>query len=210
MSMPWKETTTCPKCGKENEFTLWQSLNADLSPEAKQDLLDGTLFQVTCKHCGYVSNVNYNILYHDMTHQVMMHCVRECDVEETKQMIKQAEEDGMKMPGYRKRIVTDQNSLREKAMIFDQGLDDRVIEIAKLYYLAFAKEKCPDANATEIYFLAENGKYRFVFLGDTPLHAEFPMSMYEKIKNQYESRLIAAGEEETEIGIEWALRIFKG
>ena len=39
------------------------------------------------------------------------------------------------IPGYRKRIVTNQNALREKAIIFENELDDRVVELIKLLYL---------------------------------------------------------------------------
>ena len=44
MSMERKETVTCPECGQEQDFIVWHSLNGDLDPEAKQRLLDGTLF----------------------------------------------------------------------------------------------------------------------------------------------------------------------
>lgn len=63
-----------------------------------------------------------------MTNQVMVYFVDEESVEETLATMNEAEKKiNLEMPGYRKRIVTDQNALREKAIIFDQKLDDRVI-----------------------------------------------------------------------------------
>ena len=70
MSLENKEIIKCPECGKENEFIVWQSLNGDLDPEAKQKLLDGTLFQFKCSGCGYESNVSYPTLYHDTARRV--------------------------------------------------------------------------------------------------------------------------------------------
>lgn len=68
MSIERKEMIICPKCGHEQEFLVWQSLNGDINPEAKQQLIDGTLFHFECEKCGDKSNVDYSMLYHDMTH----------------------------------------------------------------------------------------------------------------------------------------------
>lgn len=57
MSVPRKEAVTCPHCGKETDIIIWESLNADLNPKEKQQLLDGTLFRFTCD-CGYTAGVD--------------------------------------------------------------------------------------------------------------------------------------------------------
>lgn len=57
------------------------------------------------------------------------------------------------IPGYRKRIVTNQNALREKAIIFENELDDRVVELIKLLYLLDVQDKFPEVNIVEGYFL---------------------------------------------------------
>ena len=80
MSMERKETITCPECGHTQDFIIWQTLNGDLDPEAKQQLLDGTLFRFECNKCGHKSNVDYGILYHDMMHQAMIYYVDENSV----------------------------------------------------------------------------------------------------------------------------------
>lgn len=38
MSRPRKETVTCPKCGKESDITIWDTLNAEMNPKEKQQL----------------------------------------------------------------------------------------------------------------------------------------------------------------------------
>ena len=72
MSIEKQISVTCPKCGSEINTTYWQSLNGDINPEAKQLLLDGQLFRVLCGSCGITTQVHYPILYHDMTHNVMI------------------------------------------------------------------------------------------------------------------------------------------
>ena len=61
------------------------------------------------------------------------------------------------IPGYRKRIVTNQNALREKAIIFENELDDRVVELIKLLYLLNSvytrsgQNGTPNSNATNLH-----------------------------------------------------------
>lgn len=209
MSMKRKETVTCPECGQEQDFVVWHSLNGDLDPEAKQRLLDGTLFHFECSNCGHRSNVNYGMLYHDMTNQVMVYYVDEDSVEETLATMNDVENKIGPMPEYRKRIVTDQNALREKAIIFDQKLDDRVIEIIKLIYYSNACKQVPDANIDAVYFLAADGKYILQFVGDTPLSAEVPVEMYEEIKRDFAEQLAVAGDKDALVNLHWASDFLK-
>lgn len=80
-----------------------------------------------------------------MTNRAMVHYVQEDSFEQTISMIHELEgkldafEQSLRA-GYRTRIVTNQNSLREKALIFKCGLDDRVVELAKLFLIAHAKQ----------------------------------------------------------------------
>lgn len=211
MSMERKETITCPECGTENDFVVWQSLNGDLDPEAKQRLIDGTLFDFKCKKCGYESKVNYPILYHDMTHNVMIHCVPEEGVEEAyKEFVESENAFGIKLPKYTKRIVTNHNSLREKAIIFEYGLDDRVIEIIKLFYYANASKQFPEANIRDVFFLVADGKFILEFIGDKPLSAEIADGMYDSIKADFAEKLEASEDDDVIINIGWASKILKG
>lgn len=211
MSRQSKKTITCPECGEVNEFIIWQSLNGDMDPEAKQQLLDGTLFGFECKKCGHKSSVSYPILYHDMKNEAMVYYVDEDSVEKTQAIMSDTEnKTGPEMSGYRKRIVTDQNALREKAIIFEHGLDDRIIEIIKLLYYFNATEKFPDANITAIYFLVADGKFILEFFGDNTLSAEIPISMYDNVKKKYADRLEAAGNTESIINLDWARAFLNG
>ena len=209
MSLENKEIIKCPECGKENEFIVWQSLNGDLDPEAKQKLLDGTLFQFKCSGCGYESNVSYPTLYHDMSNQLMIYFVKEEDVEETKKTFEPNSEFGFVMEGYRRRIVIDQNSLREKAIIFENGLDDRVVEIIKLIYFSNLRQSQPDAKVDVAYFMVAEGEYQIHFLGETPMTAVVDASLYEKVAHDFADKIENA-EEDYIIDLGWALKALSG
>jgi hypothetical protein len=209
MSKHSLETVACPMCGNKEKITIWDSLNSELSPDAKQKLLDGELFRFTCSKCGNSTGVFYPCLYHDMTHNVMIYLVDEQHVEETKKVMDYVENhmtdiakasvpSGLKIEvpdlgGRRKRIVTEQNSLREKAIIFDNNLDDRVIEIIKWLYYVSVYEQHPDIN--EIYFFAEDGKFKLQFIGNMMWSVDVQEGLYEKIKEQYKERLDSVDKE---------------
>lgn len=209
MSLENKEIIKCPECGKENEFIVWQSLNGDLDPKAKQQLLDGTLFQFKCSGCGCESNVSYPTLYHDMSKRLMIYFVREEEVEETKKTFEPNSEFGFVLEGYRRRIVTDQNSLREKAIIFENGLDDRVVEIIKLIYFSNLRQSHPDAKIDVVYFMVADGEYQIHFLGETPLIASVDTSLYGKVALDFSDKIENAKDDYI-IDLEWALRVLSG
>lgn len=205
MSRERRKTITCPKCGKESNYIIWDSLNGDLNPDAKRRLIEGTLFDYNCPHCGHQGNVDYEILYHDMTHHVMVYYVHEDSVEKTLGMFSNVEEKmGISMTGYRKRIVTNQNALREKAIIFENELDDRIIELIKLFYLANAQKQFPDANITEAFFWMDHGKYNLQLIGDQLLGAEISADLYKSLKNEYAEKFNAAVDNQCMIDIDWA------
>lgn len=211
MSIKKKATVTCSVCGTENDFVIWQSLNSDLDPEAKQRLIDGTLFDFKCKKCGHESKVNYPILYHDMAHNVMIHCVPQENVEEARKSLTESQNAfDDKLPQYTNRIVTNPNALREKAIIFEHGLDDRVIEIIKLLYYTKAREQFPEANITDVFFLVADGEYILEFIGDKPLSVEVPVDMYENIKCDFAKQLENADDKEVLIDMRRAAGLLRG
>lgn len=143
MSRQQEVDITCPGCGFAGRFVIWDSVNNVLSPEAAQKLIDGSLFLYECPNCGEKNQVFYACLYHDMEHRAMVQLVSD-----TEESVKKAFETYEKLmgdgivkeinsdSGYKHRLVTDINSLREKASILRDELDDRAVELMKLIVLA--------------------------------------------------------------------------
>ena len=206
MSIELKEMVTCPQCGKDSEFIVWNSLNGDIDPDAKQQLLGGTLFVFECPHCGHSTNLVYPILYHDMKNQTMVYFTGKESVERAKMAFNDTvNKIGFSLSNHRMRIVTDQNALREKAIIFENELDDRVIEIIKLLYFANVQKQCPSVHITDAYFLIANGKYLIQLIGERDLSAEFNRDLYKKIQAQFVAPL--ASDNEMCIDMDWAQQV---
>jgi len=56
----------CPKCGSASQMTVWHSLNVQLDPEAKEELLKGRINLFHCGSCSFEAFVPIGLLYHDM------------------------------------------------------------------------------------------------------------------------------------------------
>jgi hypothetical protein len=121
------------------------------------------------------NQVVYSCLYHDMKQRVMVQLVLNED-EAIEQAFETFDElmdnDTVKSSGieseYTYRLVTDINSLREKASILNDKLDDRAIELVKL----IASIQCADddeffSEAVPYYFrMDEHSGLVLNFVGD--------------------------------------------
>ena len=192
MSKHHLEQIECTHCKHKQNFMMWDSLNGDLDPKAKQSLIDGTFFNFKCEKCGFEANVVYNTLYHDMTHNVMVYFVTPNMVETTKMQMEKASQHlekftkdslppTLRMPKTRNRIVTSQNRLREKAIIFNAGLDDRIVELTKMYCFYEISKQGVDVVPEDMYFYIEtNGDYKIQIIDKGG--CDVPKELYQQLE----------------------------
>jgi len=204
MSKHRKESIVCPGCGKKQDIIIWESLNAELSPEAKQKLLDGDFFVFNCE-CGYSAGIDTALLYHDMTHQVMVYYVNEDSKNHAKETFEETKKFGML--DYRYRIVTSKDELREKALIFDKGLDDRIIELIKVFYFLQIEENNPDIDIEGLLFYTSGEELRLYIMGTKNMSAVINMELYKKIEENYSEELTE--DADYFINAAWAMNFFQ-
>lgn len=132
MSYPIDQTISCRKCGNQQKFTCWGSINTSVDPELKNKLFQGKLTTYVCNHCGAEGEVTYDILYHDMDSPLLLYLKYP---DEDGQIYLDDEIEGMAgLLGdhYTFRTVPSFRELVEKVKIFDDGFDDFTIELLKL------------------------------------------------------------------------------
>ena len=205
MSKHRKESIVCPGCGNKQDIIIWESLNAELSPEAKRKLLDGDFFVFNCE-CGYSAGIDTALLYHDMTHQVMVYYVNEDSKNQAKETFEETKKFGML--DYKYRIVNSQDELREKALIFDKGLDDRIIELIKVFYFLQIEENNPDLDIEGLLFYTSGEELRLYIMGTKNMSAIINMELYRKIEENYSERLTE--DVDYFVNAEWAMKFFNG
>lgn len=199
MSMPQRETVECPKCGKKLTYTMWQSINTQMD-FAIPDIISGKLFEVVCDKCGQKLHIMYPILFNDMIHHIMISYVMPGSEEEAMKGF-----DFSRSLGYRLRIVTSQESLREKTAIINAGLDDRIVELMKIIVLAQTGDQLEGKDLGGIYFIPDEKQpvMEFVIAGK-PSYLNIVMDGYRFLEETYRDAF-AETDDDTIIDREWAL-----
>ena len=62
----------CEKCMKEFTGQSYLSINAQINPELKEKVMDGSVFEIVCPHCGHRMIDIHPLVYNDMEKQAMI------------------------------------------------------------------------------------------------------------------------------------------
>lgn len=120
----------CPNCRETQDVQVWASVNVTVDPQLKEPLFDRTLNSISCV-CGHTTEVAHDLLYHDMDLRFQV-WLRYPEPDGTITLAAPILEAAQTiMDDYTFRVVRSRNQLIEKIQIFDDGLDDRVIELLK-------------------------------------------------------------------------------
>ncbi|MBR4173599.1 MAG: CpXC domain-containing protein [Clostridia bacterium] len=191
MSISSKETIKCPACGEKSELTVWQSITSGDSPDLKADLLRGKINMFICGACGQRALFPSPILYTDddkklvISFSPLSNDAKKLQVfEEIKKSSKRSGELNS-YPDYNLRFVSSYNELLEKILIFDNGMNDKVIEVIKLLVLMQDSSKMTQricmfgkADDKEIEFLVQDRVENQAYTSRVPL------ASYETISSQ--------------------------
>ena len=174
----------CPVCRHVQEFTLRNVVDVTDDPERKQALLTGALTRMTCAKCGAETDVLYPLLYHDTEYRLMIWLIpgRGQPGDDDHKL---GEIDATLAATHQFRLVRTANELKEKVVIAEAGLDDRVVELFKVVMrrdsdsqiqaedsLLFAGlEREDDENV--LLFAVLRGKERFEFPIPFAVFAQF-------------------------------------
>lgn len=72
MSLKREEELPCPRCGREQTVTLWESIDADPDPEARTALFEAQINRFDCAGCDFDALVPVPLLYHDRRRQFVV------------------------------------------------------------------------------------------------------------------------------------------
>ena len=62
----------CENCMKEFAGQSYLSINAQINPELKEKVMDGSVFEIVCPHCGHRMIDIHPLVYNDMEKQAMI------------------------------------------------------------------------------------------------------------------------------------------
>ena len=213
MSCERKISFTCPKCGKDHPFVIWKSINTTLDPEMKAKVKDRSAFLFECPSCGEKTYVDYGLLYHQMEDRIMIdYAVSDESAEEFIRSLNEEDPTGLLADikkGYLNRIVRSQNELIEKIAIFDEGLDDRIIEVFKIYVLYKFHNENPNCEDIEILYFRDQNKncVQVIADGKNQAVAEISAEFYEELCQEYKDKIPDIRDDGPYIDRNWALQL---
>ena len=191
MSEATQDTVKCPNCDTESTALIYESINSILNYEQVERMFDGTLFAHECPNCHSTIELTYPCLYNDMEHHVMVqYIIDEKKLDEAIGLIdKMAREENA---GHEEdlevttRIVTSHNQLREKALIFKEGLSDMAIEALKAVMMNRFIDEGQITGDAECFFggMTEVGDIVLAFVVDgRTAETVVPRSLYDRVFN---------------------------
>lgn len=153
----------CPHCGGQVEYKTYASINSKSDPELKEQLLSGQLFRYECPHCHEKGYLGFPFLYHDPVNHILIQYTSPEKRDETlktfiSNIAKAKEILGNEFDKYRYRLVDEFGLLCEKISCFDNGLDDRVLEITKIL-VGYILEQRNQINDDERLYLYDAGDH---------------------------------------------------
>ena len=206
------EKIKCPKCEHEDDMTVWESVNTDDNPEMKELVRNQQAFIYHCPECGKDSVVFYPMFYHEPKKGFLINFVPEYS-NAAISFMKDLSHDPYdeKLPlesNCQKRVVFNINQLHEKLLILDEGLDDRAVELTKLFIIAEIMNKDREHKIEEIYLNKEKDgslKFAVLFNNNEWGRTEFIRSNYDLIVDKFKVELLSS--DEVRINTQWAMDI---
>ncbi len=196
--------TICPYCKKEFDCEVYPEIVIPGDNKLKKKILNKTMFFPKCPHCGDEFKIKGKCMYRnenkkewfivtdlgesEIETMMMTGDIRFNDVHTDDDMM------GFMKGLYKRRVVHDVDSFREKILLSEYNYDDRIIELMKLSLSGLLEQE----NHTPVYriFLEESSGNMFEFtaiMGSQPpfeyVSAKTPASVYTQFKDKYLDKL---------------------
>ena len=159
-----RKSLICTSCGKEFSARVITQVDRSRPEDLEANLEDGSLFTFRCPHCEKEMLFNHYLLWVNENRTVAV-----CNLTSDEEV--QAMDEALsalsafgKTSQISRRYVNSPSRLCEKTEIFSAGLDDRAVEIIKLYFAEEVRRSHPKKTINDVLFFRNNDGYGFMFL----------------------------------------------
>ena len=128
----------CGKCQEEFDYSVYQYINVTGDTKLKKEVVNKEVFKVCCPKCGALHHMLFPLIYVDDEKKVVFSLITNTSkIEDFKKFFHDEQE--MFFKDYTCRLVIDGHELAEKILISEAGLNDKVLEVVKVYILSTSK-----------------------------------------------------------------------
>jgi hypothetical protein len=201
----------CIHCGSKHRITAYPVLDKAESPRLARRLINGTFFEHKCNTCGKIYEILYPVLYKDDENAVMICYSTDTNEEVETNIAIQRRRDGMESEAedpIQIRHVRSCNALREKARLFEVGLDDRIIELLKVQLLNRGKRQQAFSESIHevLCWAGDDARLYFDFLGDADtISTGIDVGLYHLLYKYYNATINNQHPNPSMVDIDWAM-----
>ncbi|MBZ6526938.1 CpXC domain-containing protein [Aerococcaceae bacterium DSM 111021] len=205
----------CPVCQTPASQEVETRVNSILQPNLKKDLLNGQLQFFECSDCGARRQIETDFLYHDPKNKFMVFLIpnlRKKQDQLSTLLENVARDEKVNLSDYELRIVTHHPDLVEKIQLFDNGYNDREVEIVKLLTDGlFAKER-PNEEVKSRFFYMKNKEPKIMYItANEQLLVDFSDNLHTFAKDKYKKVVSTSEKGQFHlINAEWAAHALSG
>ena len=205
-----KISAICPYCKKNNTTYVHPVVSSKTNPILSKRIINDSFFERKCKHCEKKFLLDFSTLYRNdeyakticYAHSTNDYVEFITSVEETREIY---EKDGLFCSV---RVVRDRNDLREKARLASKGLDDRVIEVIKVWGIESLRKMGYHGSIERVLCWADdNETIEFEFFGNQEeLYClVLEMNKYYETERKLKPLLKKFKTNNTTIDLDWAI-----
>lgn len=144
MSIWYTQAARCPGCGADLQFDLARGVHISRVPAVRAAILDRSFHRPTCDACGLRFEAAREVVYTDFGRHHWIHVAEPCSLGRWSDAERAALAlfDRLFAAGppavaalagrFTVRVVMDHGELRERLLAWDAGIDDALLECAKL------------------------------------------------------------------------------
>ena len=189
-----EELIECPYCNHKQHFGSYENIDLSMSPELKEKIINEELFKFTCEECGKTALIAFPCLFNDMEKKMLIWLIGDYSAEQKealdKDLVESAANEAEKSfaASYQRRIVGSINDLKEKIIIADDDLDDRVVELLKILCVNEVIDQLMGLTIQEVRYNSTKKGQKFlvlVFAEKEPSMIEINNDMYRTVKKLF-------------------------
>jgi hypothetical protein len=208
MSASHEQQYKCPYCGEEFTITIYDTVTSTKDPDLRERVLSGDLFQHTCPHCHKEFMIMNPLLYSDKEHKFVLWLSQNdagMNLSEFATPLVQQ--------GYRLRRCASIQEFVEKIEIFEDGMNDIAVELAKydsfIEFLDNKKGKAEDVTSIDYEGTKDDVMKIVVRTGDKGMSFLIPVNMIEEELKVEEDRYTVKEEDFPLVNRDWLISLYK-
>ncbi len=197
----------CPYCQKEFEMTIYDAVNANKDLDEAERCKSGDIFKQLCPHCHKDFMVMNPFVYTDIDNKFIIF-VSDEEVPESLQELSKSFDEA----GYRLRRCRTIKEFTEKIQIFEDGMDDILVELAKydsfIEYIDNRKGNAEDISSIEYQHTKDDVMKINVRCDDRGLSFLIPIAALEEVVNSQKDFFAIDNKAFPLINSDWIIQLY--